>query len=56
MVIEPIRNDADHKAALVRIEALWDVPEGSPEAAELDALATRVDHYEAERWPMTPVA
>lgn len=56
MAIEPIRNDADHKAALARIEALWDAPENSPEAAELDALATLVEHYEDGRWPIAPVA
>jgi HTH-type transcriptional regulator/antitoxin HigA len=55
MAIEPIRNDADHKAALSRIEALWDAAEGSAEAAELDALATLVEHYEDKRWPMAPV-
>jgi HTH-type transcriptional regulator/antitoxin HigA len=55
MAIEPIRNDTDHRAALARIEALWDAPEGSPEAAELDALATLVEHYEDRRWPMAPV-
>jgi len=55
MAIEPIRNDADHKAALARIEALWNAAEGSAEAAELDALATLVEHYEGKRWPMAPV-
>jgi HTH-type transcriptional regulator / antitoxin HigA len=55
MAIEPVRNDADHRAALSRIEALWDAAEGSPEAAELDALATLVEHYEDKRWPVAVV-
>ncbi len=55
MEIEPIRNDADHRAALARIEAIWNAADGSPEAAELDALATLVEHYEAKRWPIAPI-
>lgn len=52
MAIEPIKNDADHKAALARIESIWDASPGSPEFFELDALATLVEHYEEKRWPI----
>jgi antitoxin component HigA of HigAB toxin-antitoxin module len=52
--IEPIRNDDDHRAALHRIDALWNAPDDSPEADELDALATLVDAYERKRWPTEP--
>jgi HTH-type transcriptional regulator/antitoxin HigA len=51
MAIEPIKDDADHKAALARIEAIWNAKPGSPEFFELDALATLVEHYEEGRWP-----
>jgi HTH-type transcriptional regulator / antitoxin HigA len=50
--IRPIRTDVDHKAALREIEALWGAPEGSAEADRLDVLATLVDVYENERWPV----
>ena len=48
-----IKNDDDHRAALKRIDALWNAEAGSDEAAELDELATLVDDYESKRWPIT---
>jgi HTH-type transcriptional regulator / antitoxin HigA len=56
MAIEPITNDADHGAALARIEAIWNASPDSPEFFELDALATLVEHYEEKRWPATKMA
>ncbi len=56
MAIEPIRNDADHKAALARIEAIWAAAPDTPEFFELDALATLAEHYEDKRWPRPAVA
>ena len=52
MDIRPIRNDADHDAALREIESLWDAPEGSDEADKLDVLAVLVEKYEENRWPI----
>jgi HTH-type transcriptional regulator/antitoxin HigA len=52
MAIEPIKDDADHRRALERIEAIWNAPEGAPEFFELDALATLVERYEERRWPI----
>ena len=52
MDIEPIRNDDEHRAALVEIERLWNAPEGSDDAIKLDLLATMVERYEATRWPI----
>ena len=43
MNIEPVRTEADHAAALRRIEALWDAPANSAEGVELDILATLVE-------------
>jgi HTH-type transcriptional regulator/antitoxin HigA len=51
-MIEPIVDDASHKRALKRIEALWDAEVGTPEGAELDALATLVDAYERKHFPI----
>ncbi len=54
MDIRPIRTDADHKHALVRIEELWDVAEGTPEYDELEVLATLVHAYEERNLPIDP--
>jgi HTH-type transcriptional regulator/antitoxin HigA len=53
MNIRPIRNEADHVAALRRMETLWSASPGSDDAAELDALATLVEAYEAKRFAIT---
>jgi HTH-type transcriptional regulator / antitoxin HigA len=50
--IRPVRNDADHEAALQEISRLWGAPAGSPDADRLEVLATLVDAYEDERWPI----
>lgn len=54
MKIHPIRNEQDYKAALARVEALWEAQPGSAEADELDVWATLVDHYEEEHAPILP--
>lgn len=54
MSISPIRNDADYKAALARIEHLFDAPAGTPESDELDVLATLVEVYEERNYPIAP--
>jgi HTH-type transcriptional regulator / antitoxin HigA len=50
--IAPIRTDADHAAALARIDALMDAEAGTPEADELAVLAELVEAYEAQRFPV----
>jgi HTH-type transcriptional regulator/antitoxin HigA len=52
MRIQPIRTDADHAAALRRIDELMDAAEGTPEADELDVLATLVEAYEDRNFPV----
>jgi HTH-type transcriptional regulator/antitoxin HigA len=52
MQIRPIRTDADHAAALRRIGALMDAGAGTPEADELDVLATLVEAYEDRHFPI----
>lgn len=54
MTIKPIRNDADHEAALARIEALWGYEPGTPEEDEFDVLTVLVSAYEDKRWPILP--
>lgn len=56
--ITPIRTEADHKAALARIDALMDAAAGTPDADELSVLADLVEAYEAKHFPIelpTPV-
>jgi HTH-type transcriptional regulator/antitoxin HigA len=54
MHIQPIRNDADYKAALRQISTLMEAdPEpGTPEGDRLDILATLVQAYEAGHFPI----
>ena len=43
---KPIRNEADYKATLARIEEIFNAKLGSPEGDELDLLVTLVELYE----------
>ncbi len=52
--VRPIRTKRDHEAALKQIERLWGARTGTPEGDRLDVLATLVDAYEAEHYPMDP--
>lgn len=52
MTIRPIHSKADYRAALKEIEALWDAPEGSPAAEQLEVLAILVENYEKARFPI----
>ncbi|MDP2604475.1 MAG: helix-turn-helix domain-containing protein [Deltaproteobacteria bacterium] len=52
--LKPIRTKADYEAALAAIERLWGACAGTPEGDRLDILATLVDAYENEHYPMDP--
>lgn len=52
--LKPIRTQADYKAALAEIERLWGARIGTPKGERLDVLATLVDAYETEHYPMDP--
>jgi HTH-type transcriptional regulator / antitoxin HigA len=54
MAIKPIRSEVDYERALLRVEALWDSREGSAESDELDVLATLIEAYEREHYPIDP--
>lgn len=55
MDIRPVRTDAEHEAALREIEALWGAAEGSVEGDRLDVIATLVEAYEDQRWPLDEI-
>ena len=50
--IRPIKTDQDHRAAVEEIDRLWGAAEDTPEGDRLDILATLVDAYEDQRWPV----
>ena len=52
--LKPIRNEADYEAALAEIERLWGARADTAEGDRLDILATLVDAYENEHYPMDP--
>ena len=52
--IKPIRAKRDYEAALKEVERLWGAKAGTPEGDGLDVLATLIDAYEAEHYPMDP--
>ena len=52
--IKPIRSEADYEAALAEVAALWGSKAGTLKGDRLDVLATLIDAYENERYPMDP--
>jgi HTH-type transcriptional regulator / antitoxin HigA len=52
--LRPIRSEADYEAALKEVERLWGAKSGTPEGDRLDVLATLIDAYEAQNFPIDP--
>jgi HTH-type transcriptional regulator/antitoxin HigA len=52
MNIKSINSKKDHKAALKRVDELWDAKLNTPESDELGALTILVESYEAKAFPM----
>ncbi|BDA66370.1 hypothetical protein RIVM261_052000 [Rivularia sp. IAM M-261] len=50
--LRPIKTEADYRAALSEIEALFDAQPGTPECDRLDILATLVEAYEQRHYPI----
>ena len=50
--VKPIRSKADYRRALAEIARLWGAKSGTSEGDRLDVLATLIDVYEAEHFPM----
>jgi len=54
MTIKPIRNDDDLKRAFRRLEKIFQVEEGTPQADERDVLVTLVEAYENSHYDFGP--
>ncbi len=50
--MKPIRTEAEYRDALAEIERLWDAPEGSADADQLEILAILVETYEKAHFPI----
>ena len=54
MNIRPIRTDDDLRAALRRLDAVFQADEGTPVADEMDVLVTLIEAYENKHYPIGP--
>jgi HTH-type transcriptional regulator/antitoxin HigA len=52
--VKPIRTKRDYEAALKEVERLSGAKLGTREGDRLDVLATLIDAYEAEQYPIDP--
>ena len=52
--LKPIKTRADYKKALAEVERLWGAKGGTPEGDRLDILATLIEAYEIEHYPVDP--
>jgi HTH-type transcriptional regulator / antitoxin HigA len=52
--LKPIWTTADYEAALAEAWRLWGAKSGTPNGDRLDALATLIDAYEVQHYPMGP--
>ena len=52
--LKPMRTKADYEASLAEVERLWGARRGTRKGDRLDILATLVDAYESEHYPMDP--
>jgi len=50
--VPPIRDDAALERAFARLEQLWNAPEGSPQALEIEALVRQIQRYEDRHYPI----
>ncbi|CAM2944226.1 DNA-binding protein [Vibrio ordalii] len=54
MQVKPIKTADDNRAALARIEQLWDAEPNTPEGDELEVLATLIEAFEEANYPIAP--
>ena len=52
MNIRPIKNEADYRNALKRLEIIFDAPIGTQEGDEADLLGLMVEDYEKKHYPI----
>jgi len=54
MNIKPIKTERDYKAALSRIDVLWDAELNTKKGDELAILAILIEKFEEEKYKMLP--
>ena len=52
MTIHPVKTQTDYRKAMLRIDELMDAGPGTIEGEELEVLATLVEVYESEHFPV----
>jgi HTH-type transcriptional regulator/antitoxin HigA len=52
--VRPVRTNKDYEAALAEVEQLWGAKLGTLDGDRLDVLATLIDVYEREHFPLDP--
>jgi len=52
--LKPLRSEKEYQEALAEVEGLWGAKAGAAQGDRLDILATLIDAYEAEHYPMDP--
>lgn len=52
--LKPVRTESDYKRALAELKKLWGAQSGTAAGDRLDILATLIDVYETEHYPMDP--
>jgi HTH-type transcriptional regulator / antitoxin HigA len=52
--LKPIRSKKDYDRALAEVKELWGAKTGTPKGDRLDILATLIEAYETEHYPMDP--
>ena len=52
--LKPLKTEADYTAALAEMGRLWGAKSGTSKGDRLDVLATLVDAYENQHFPMDP--
>jgi HTH-type transcriptional regulator/antitoxin HigA len=52
MTIKPIKTEADHAAALARLDTLFDAAPGTPAGDEAEILGTLIHAYEQKHFPI----
>lgn len=52
MNIKPLHTEKDYRNALQEVEVLWDAPEGSAEADQLEVWVLLIQDYESRHYPV----
>ena len=52
--VKPIRSKRDYEGALKEVGRLWGAKSGTRDGDRLDVLATLIDAYETEHYPIDP--